>query len=193
MKYCILMGSPRKTGNTISITEPFMEELKAQGNEVELIWLYYKTIHSCKACRVCQLDWNVFGCQHQDDVYPIFDSVINSDVIIFATPIYSWYCTPPMKAVMDRLMYGMNKFYGEEKGPSLWAGKHVAVISTCGYQLEKGADLFEEGIRRYCKHSNLIYEGMLAERDMGYKHTFIDDLKVQHAKEFAQELIQKIK
>lgn len=37
-----------------------------------------------------------------------------------ATPIYSWYCTPPMKALLDRLVYGMNKYYGDEKGPSLW-------------------------------------------------------------------------
>jgi len=28
-----------------------------------------------------------------------------------------------MKAVLDRLVYGMNKYYGREKGPSLWEGK----------------------------------------------------------------------
>jgi len=191
MKYCILMGSPRKKGNTISIVEPFIDTLIANGDDVELIWLYDKDIRPCEACRVCQIDWSIFGCQHQDDVQDIFDSVLSSDVIVFATPIYSWYCTPPMKALLDRLVYGMNKFYGEEKGPSLWAGKHTAVIVTCGYQSEKGADLFEEGIRRYSKHSGLIYEGMLAERDLGYKTEFIDDLKIQHAKDFANSLIQR--
>lgn len=193
MKYCILMGSPRKSGNTISITKPFIEELTASGHEVELIWLYDKDIQPCKACRVCQTDWSIFGCQHQDDMQEIFDKVLATDVIVFATPIYSWYCTPPMKSLLDRLVYGMNKFYGEEKGPSLWAGKHTAVIATCGYQLEKGADLFEEGIRRYSKHSKLIYEGMLAERDLGYNTEFIDDLKILHAREFAYDLMEKLK
>lgn len=192
MKYCILMGSPRKTGNTISITKPFMEELKKKGHEAELIWLYDKEIHPCKACRVCQIDWSIFGCQHLDDMQDIFDSVLASDVIVFATPIYSWYCTPPMKSLLDRLVYGMNKFYGEKKGPSLWAGKHTAVIATCGYQLEKGADLFEEGIRRYSKHSQLLYEGMLAERDLGYTTEFIDDLKKEHAREFARDLMNRL-
>ena len=28
-----------------------------------------------------------------------------------------------MKAVLDRLVYGMNKYYGEQKRPALWAGK----------------------------------------------------------------------
>ena len=28
-----------------------------------------------------------------------------------------------MKALLDRLVYGMDKYYGAEKGPALWAGK----------------------------------------------------------------------
>jgi putative NADPH-quinone reductase len=118
MKYCILMGSPRKNGNT-----------------------------------------------------------------------YSWFCTPPMKALLDRLVYGMNKYYGEEKGPSLWEGKKLAIVATCGYRPENGADLFEEGMNRYCKHSKLDYIGMLAERDLGYKSEFMTDEKMEHSKSFAQQLI----
>lgn len=53
----------------------------------------------------------------------------------------------------------------------------MAIIATCGYRPEKGADLFEESIRRYCKHSQLSYEGMLAERHLGYKTTFASDDK----------------
>lgn len=94
---------------------------------------------------------------------------------MLAIPIYSWYCTPPMKVVLDRLVYGMNKYYGEEKGPSLWEGKQVALITTCGYRPENGADLWESGVRRYCKHSRLNYLGMLTERDLGYSSIFMDD------------------
>lgn len=60
--------------------------------------------------------------------------VLESDLLVLATPIYSWYCTPPMKAALDRLVYGMNKYYGERRGPSLWAGKRLALITTCGYR-----------------------------------------------------------
>ena len=45
----------------------------------------------------------------------IFDAILESDMIILATPIYSWFCTPPMKALMDRLIYAGCKYYGEEK------------------------------------------------------------------------------
>lgn len=92
-----------------------------------------------------------------------------------------------MKSLLDRLVYGMNKYYGDEKGPSLWAGKKLAVITTCGYRPEKGANLFEEAIKRYCKHSQLNYVGMIAERDLGYKSIFVPDDK--HSKTFAHQII----
>ena len=82
-----------------------------------------------------------------------------------------------MKNVLDRFVYGFNKYYGDELGPSIWAGKKVALFVTCGYKPEKGADLFEEGIRRYCKHSKLTYLSMFAERHLGYKTVFMDEKK----------------
>ena len=97
-----------------------------------------------------------------------------------------------MKALLDCLVYGMNKYYGDEKGPSLWKGKKLAIITTCGYKPENGADLFEEGIKRYCKHSQLNYIGMLVERDYGYKSEFISDDKIEHARLFACKLIGNV-
>lgn len=188
-KVCILMGSPRKQGNTIAITRPFMDELERHGCSSELIWLYDKELNPCRACRACQKDWTIFGCAVHDDMQEIFDSVLACDLLVLATPIYSWYCTPPVKAVLDRLVYGMNKYYGEKKGPALWAGKKVALVTTCGYPVEKGADLWEQGIRRYCRHSQLSYVGMLAEHDLGYAHVFMDADKEQRARQFARQLL----
>ena len=94
-----------------------------------------------------------------------------------------------MKALLDRMVYAFNMYYGEKRGPSLWEGKQTAVITTCGYPPEKGADLFEEGIKRYCRHSKLQYMGMLCERHMGYQTEFMDDEKAVRAKEFAEGLL----
>ena len=192
MKVCILMGSPRNQGNTAALLTPFCEELVKNGAEVKTHWLYELDIRPCLACRTCQKDWSVFGCSQKDDGQMLYDSILAADLIVFATPIYSWYCTPPMKALMDRMVYGLNKYYGEEKGPSLWAGKAVALLATCGYRPEKGADLFEEGLRRYCKHSALRYLGSHAERHLGYGTAFMDDDKAARTRAFARELLKNV-
>jgi len=184
----ILIGSPRKEGNTQALVRPFAAELGRDGCACEKVWLYDKKIEPCRACRTCQKDWTKFGCSIQDDVQDLFGRILACDLLVLATPIYSWYCTPPMKALLDRLVYGMNKYYGQERGPALWAGKNVALIATCGYPPEQGADLWEHGVERYCRHSQLNYLGMLAERHMGYQTVFMDEDKERRAREFAREL-----
>lgn len=191
MRVLILTGSPREDGNTARLLRPFTEALRARGAETETIRLYGRDIRPCTACRACQRDWTVFGCRWKDDAQPIFDAVLRCDLLVLATPIYSWYCTPPMKALLDRLVYGMNKYYGEERGPALWAGKKLALIATCGYPVEKGTDLWEAGMKRYCKHSQLVYLGMLAERHMGYDTVFMTPGKAERAAAFADSLLEK--
>ncbi len=93
---------------------------------------------------------------------------------------------------MDRLVYGMNKYYGEEKGPSLGEGKNLALITTCGYPPKKGSDLWEEGIRRYAKHSKFNYKGSISEHDLGNTEKFMDEEKSFRAKAFAKSLIEGI-
>ncbi len=193
MKFLVLQGSPRKQGNTQFLVSNFSDEIKKQGHEIETIFLYDKEIKGCVACRSCQKDWTKLGCQFNDDAEEIFEKVLDSDVMVLATPMYAFFCTPPMKAFIDRLVYVMCKYYGDEKGPSLCEGKKVAIISTAGYRPEKGCDLFEEAIKRYCKHCKLDYISMYAERDYGYKTEFKDDTKAANARAYALNLINNNK
>ena len=192
MNVLILMGSPRKNGNTAALLTPFLDELRQGGADTETVWLYDLEIRPCVACRACQGDWTSFGCAQEDGVQEVFRKILKSDLIVLATPIYTWYCTPPMKALLDRLVYGMNKYYGKEKGPALWAGKALALLETCGYRPEKGTDLFEEGMRRYCKHSCLRYLGSHAERHLGYDTVFMDAEKETRTREFARNLLELV-
>jgi len=195
MKALILQGSLRPDGNTAALVKPFRRRMEALGSDCTELFLNNMKLRSCIACRCCQDNREQFGCIHDDDMQQIFDLVLESDVMILATPIYSWYCTPPLKTVLDRLVYGMNKYYGKESASSvkstrkekisLWKGKQVALITTCGYPLDRATELWEEGIKRYCKHSQLQYIGMLAERFMGYDTVFMDAEKEKHAEEFA--------
>ena len=113
MKFTILMGSPRKDGNTASLLLPFLEELEKNGHETSVFWLYDLNLRGCTACRACQQEWDGFHCSIQDDCQTVFEAVRHTDVMVLATPIYSWFCTAPMKAVLDRL--GSTNFTGGKR------------------------------------------------------------------------------
>ena len=186
----IFRSSPRENGNTNSLTDAVSAELKQSGCRVTEFDLNDMDIRPCTSCRECQKDWTVVNCAQPDDFGTLAAAVKESDMIVLSTPIYSWYCTPPMKALLDRMVYAFNMYYGEKRGPSLWEGKQVAVVTTCGYPPEKGADLFEEGIKRFCRHSKLEYLGMICEQNKGYQLAFMDEEKTKHAKEFAEGLLK---
>lgn len=188
MKCTVLFGSPRKQGNTAALVGPFIRELRDLGCEVELLDLYDRKIGPCHGCMACQDRLEELGCVQQDDFAAVFQAMENCEVLVLATPIYAWYCTAPMKALVDRAIYAGNKNYGREKGPAMLAGKGVATLVTCGYRPEKGADLWEEGLRRWCKHGKMRYLGAHYRRDFGRGVPFMDDEGEAAVAAFAREL-----
>ena len=125
MKLLILFASPRPNGNTAQLIDA-LAEVFDDSVEVTRFDLYKMNLQSCIACRHCQEVIDRFHCIHDDDMQILFNAALESDLILFATPIYSFYCTPPMKIVLDRLVYGMCKYYGETVSfrpsvtPNIW-------------------------------------------------------------------------
>ena len=190
MKVTVIFGSPRKNGNTASLLKPFVDELRCAGAEVDVFDVYEKNIAGCRACLQCQKDKTRAYCVINDDMQPILESVAQSDVFVIACPIYCWGMPGPVKTAFDRLIYSFCKYYGDDPfGPALLRGKRLALITTCGYPVDKGADLFEDTMIRGGKHCKYDYAGMLAERQRNLKEAFMDEEKEAHAREFARSLL----
>ena len=189
MKILILMGSPRIHGNTAELCKHFMEELKVQKADVQYIELEKMAINPCKECYICQDTAGVYGCAQKDDMTEIAEKILWADTIILATPIFAWYCTSKMKAVLDR-HYGFNKYYGSAEG-CLWEGKKVGIIATHGYEGEYATEPFEVGIKRLCIHSNLNYIGMYSVQDNDNLASFQTADAVEGAKAFARKVTNK--
>jgi len=181
------MGSHKLNGNTAELLKPFVLELEENGCDVNYITLEDKNIQPCRGCYTCQNIEGEFGCVQDDDVGKIMDAIIESDCIVLATPIYTWYCTAPMKALLDR-HYGLNKYYGKVKG-SLWAGKKVAIVATHGYEAQYAAEPFETGVKRLCEHSKLTYLGMYSVVHVKNIKSFQTEEAVQGARGFARKLV----
>ena len=191
MKVLILMGSPRLHGNTAELCKYFMEELKEQRAEIKYVEIEKLNINSCKECYVCQNVSGDYGCSQKDDMTEIAKDILWADAIIFATPIFSWYCTAKMKCILDR-HYGFNKFYGTAEG-CLWEGKLVGIIATHGYESDYATEPFELGIKRLCIHSKLKYVGICSVQDTDNTASFKTEEAKECVKTFARKFLENNK
>lgn len=190
MDVLILNGSMRRGQNTDTLLEPVARALTEGGARVKTMLLSELEIAACRGCYACQRVPDRYGCAIEDDMQAVAGAIIGADCVLFATPIYTWYCTAPMKAALDR-HYGLNKFYGGGELGSLWAGKRCGVVVTQGYDAAYGAGPFETGIRRLCEHSDLRYIGMLSGRDEDDRASFITDAAVAAARAYAAHILRQ--
>jgi len=96
------MGSPRRNGNTHILVSKIIEGAKAGGAFVEELFLGDLAICECDGCHAC---WKGKECSKDDDMRAVYPAIIQSDVIIFGTPVYWYGPTALMKAFIDRFVY----------------------------------------------------------------------------------------
>ena len=97
-----VVGSPRRDGNTHVLVSTVLEAAEQQGAAVEPLFLGDLTIAECDGCHAC---WDGKQCSKDDDMNAVYPKLIESDVIIFGTPVYWYGPTALMKAFVDRLVY----------------------------------------------------------------------------------------
>ena len=96
------MGSPRKNGNTHTLISKILESAQKEGADTKMIFLSDLIIKECDGCYSC---WKGQKCGKNDDMNNIYPLIINSDVLIFGTPVYWFGPTALMKVFIDRLVY----------------------------------------------------------------------------------------
>ena len=117
-KLTIISTSLRPGSNSQMLAEQFAEGAKAAGNQVKFISLRGKEIKFCVGCLACQ---KLGACVIKDDVPAIMESVLNADVVCWATPIYYYEMSGQMKTLIDR----MNAMY-----PKDYSFRDVYLLTT---------------------------------------------------------------
>ena len=84
------------------MVEAFTDGAMYAGNQVKTFYLDGLDIHSCKGCLRAGRDFKS-PCSQKDDMDQIYAEFENSDVVVFASPVYFWTITGPLKTVADRL------------------------------------------------------------------------------------------
>ena len=100
MKVLGIVCSPRKGGNTEILVNEALASAKELGAEVELVTIVGKNIAPCDGCASCK---NTGECKIKDDMQEIYTKLLETDGVIFGTPVYYWNVTAQAKAIMDRI------------------------------------------------------------------------------------------
>ncbi|MDD3417349.1 MAG: flavodoxin family protein [Lachnospiraceae bacterium] len=99
-KILLLLGSPRKTGNTATLAEAFLNGATEKGHKVTTYWLGEAIINPCKACDYCQK--NNGECIQKDSMVELYSLLQNHDTIAIASPVYYLGFPGSIKNVIDR-------------------------------------------------------------------------------------------
>lgn len=98
-KVLILSGSPRKNGNSDILCDEFARGALESGHDVEKIRISEKKIGYCHACYACK---ETGVCAIKDDMAEILQKIIDTDVLVLASPVYFYSIDAQLKAVIDR-------------------------------------------------------------------------------------------
>ena len=166
MKITAFNGSPKgKRSNTNVMVETFLAGAEETGAEVENIQLAEKKIEHCIGCFTCWVK-TPGKCYHDDDQAELIEKFLESDIVVYATPLYVDNVTGIMKDFMDRIIPILDPHFitddeGETRHP-LRFGKtpKMVVISNCGFPDQSQFQVLRLLFRRVAKnfHSEVIAE-----------------------------------
>ncbi len=112
-KVLILLGSPRKNGNSAALAERIAAGAESAGAETETLFIQGMDIKPCRACWSCQ-NPDAPGCVIKDDMQAVFPKLAEADAWVIATPVHWFNMSAQTKLWMDRCFalprYGKNPF-----------------------------------------------------------------------------------
>jgi multimeric flavodoxin WrbA len=101
-KVLILNGSPRKKGNTAFLVDEMTKILEG-GCEVTIFQLNDIYIKPCQGCFWCYKDYPL-KCIQDDVMNTLYPTILETDIFVFASPIYWFNYTGQLKLFIDRLV-----------------------------------------------------------------------------------------
>ena len=98
------------------------------GNEIKEFYLPKDCPHFCRGCKTCFLKDERL-CAHAEYVMPIWNAMLGSDLLVFASPVYALRTTAQMKALLDHLCVHWMVHRPDEK---MFTKKSVILTNAIG-------------------------------------------------------------
>jgi len=99
-KILVFNGSPRPSGNTTQLLRAFVSGAEENGAMPDLYHSHRLNLKECSGCLRCNV---LMRCSLRDDDWEeISKKIIESEVLVFGSPIYFHHLPSSMKKMLDR-------------------------------------------------------------------------------------------
>lgn len=117
-KVTVITGSPHRRGTSFLLADEFIRGVKEQGADVFRFDAAFKRVTACSGCDRCGLGSS--PCVYRDDMFELNPHLLESDLIVFCTPLYYFGFSAQLKLVIDRF-YAINNPFHSRKSAVLLA------------------------------------------------------------------------
>jgi multimeric flavodoxin WrbA len=155
-KVTVLTGSPHKHGSTFLLIGEFIRGLEEQGTDIYRFDAAFRKVKPCNACDRCGL--GAAPCVFRDEMRELTPHLLESDLIVFCTPLYYFGFSAQIKTVIDRFYAIDTPFNG---------GKRAALIAAAWNPRDWVYEGLKAHYRTLLRYMNWEDAGMLLANGCG--------------------------
>lgn len=137
MKLLVLLGSPRKGGNSETLARSIAEAVEQSGGTTVYKRLNDMNLRPCQGCGGCE---KTGSCVIKDDMTEIYQAVDEADRILLVSPVYFYALSAQSKMCCDRFQARWSRKYLLKERFRQGEGRKGYLLSTAA---TKGPKIFE--------------------------------------------------
>lgn len=150
MKILVIKSSPHKNGSSNLLAENFIKGAQEAGHQIDVFDAAPANIHPCIACEYCGMSG---PCWQKDDMAALLEKILQSDMLVFVTPLYYFGFSAQLKMVIDRFY----SFNGKLSSKGLKTALIVAAWDSNNWTMKD----IQAHYQTLCQYLNFKDQGMI--------------------------------
>jgi multimeric flavodoxin WrbA len=164
MNILVILGSPRRKGNSETLARTVVQELEQQQtNTIEYIHLNKLKISPCQSCGGCE---KTSVCVIRDDMDILYEKVDAADRLLLVSPVYFYGPSAQSKTFIDRFQARWSRKYLLEKPFREGEDRKGYLLATAA---TKGEKVFDSSLliaKSFFDAINIKFGGSLLVRSV---------------------------
>ncbi len=192
MKVLVVLGSPRKKGNSQALVEKVLEGVgESKQFETEFVYLHgLKDLNPCMGCGGCE---KTGMCVIKDDMIELYEKIDSADLLFLVTPVYFYGPSAQLKIFIDRCQARWSRKYLLKERVRQSDNRKGYLLATAA---TKGPKVFDACIlvaKSYFDTVDIEYGGEFVVRSVDERGAFkSNDEEIAKAIQFGRDIAAAI-